>query len=355
MPPARGGPAAHEPGQSSGPSLTPYGMLPHILPASLAPPLPLRRPPADWLSSAKPWINVFARSTCSCVPVTLTWQQSSSFSIWTFAPLCCRTSEILAPREPMILPVAATGYFTVSETELPPPPVMLEWSARPLPPPCPPSACARIWTLRPSSARRRTMPRALPTCSGVPEICTRQTSSSFSTWTLAPLCCRTSEIFAPRDPMMPPISETGNSMVSELMAPEMPSASSGPPARPGSAPAADLSAISLIIALARCTASGVPLILNSHCSSFLSSASTRAPVLSRILLIVTPCLPITRPMRWRGSLTTSALFPRWSSFRSRLRPGLSRLRSLLWLVPLLRRALLERRPLRRSASSSRSP
>mmetsp|Transcript_48612 Transcript_48612/g.145164 ORF Transcript_48612/g.145164 Transcript_48612/m.145164 type:complete len:390 (+) Transcript_48612:245-1414(+) len=275
----------------------------------VSPPLPMTRPTIErgtsiwslasarrvpWPSSARAATIFRARSTCSGVPEICTLQQSSSFSTETFAPVAALTSEIWAPREPMILPVAATGNSMVLVTLLPP--VLLpepQVSLRGWPPPRGPSRASS------SSARFLTSSFALSTCSGVPEMVTLQRPSPFSTWTLAPLCCLTSEILAPRMPMMPPIRATGNSIVSLVPVPEdtAPSVAPGPPG-----PSRVFSETSVISALARSTASGVPWILNSHMSSFLSSASIRAPLASRMPLMVEPCLPMTRPMMWRGSL-----------------------------------------------------
>mmetsp|Transcript_118231 Transcript_118231/g.329753 ORF Transcript_118231/g.329753 Transcript_118231/m.329753 type:complete len:321 (-) Transcript_118231:646-1608(-) len=279
----------------------------------VSPPLPMTRPTMErgtsiwslasarrtpWPSSAKATIIFRARSTCSGVPEIWTLQQSSSFSTETFAPLCCRTSEIWAPRDPMILPVAATGNSRLLETVLPPTllPELLQLS--PL-----------DWPLRTpsrlisSSARFFTSSLARSTCSGVPLIVTLQRPSPFSTCTLAPLCCRTSEILEPRVPMMPPMSDTGKSSVSEWPPPGPPVSPAPPELAPAPPPSLrDFSATSVIMVLARSTASGVPWILNSHWSSFLSSASMRAPLASRMPLIVAPCFPMTRPMICRGSL-----------------------------------------------------
>mmetsp|Transcript_15262 Transcript_15262/g.44659 ORF Transcript_15262/g.44659 Transcript_15262/m.44659 type:complete len:208 (-) Transcript_15262:311-934(-) len=206
----------------------------------------------------------------------------------------------------MMRPVAATGNSRLLETALPPtllPPLSLQLWPRSRSPPPPPQLSPRSPPrgrppppppLSSSSASCLTRLLARSTCSGVPVIVTRQRPSPFSTWTRAPLCCRTSEIFEPRVPMMPPMSDTGNSSTSLVPPPDT---SGAPPP-----PELVLSATSAIMALARLTASGVPEILNSHMSSFLSSASILAPLFSRMLLIVEPDLPMTRPMICRGSL-----------------------------------------------------
>mmetsp|Transcript_33325 Transcript_33325/g.105590 ORF Transcript_33325/g.105590 Transcript_33325/m.105590 type:complete len:327 (-) Transcript_33325:906-1886(-) len=285
----------------------------------VSPPLPMTRPTMDrgtsiwsfaserrgpWPSSERATTIFRARSTCSGVPEIWTLQQSSSFSTETLAPLCCRTSEIWAPREPMILPVAATGNSRLLVTALPP---TLPRSTPQLSPRgCPPRAASEPNS---SSAKCLTMFLARSTCSGKPEMVTLQRPSPFSTWTLAPLCCRTSEIFDPRAPMMPPINDTGNSSVSEVVLLSSPPPLHAPVPLPPPqeslrppGPAEDFSTTSKIMDFALSTASGVPWILNSHCSSSLSSASMRAPLLSRMPLIVEPDLPMTRPMIWRGNL-----------------------------------------------------
>mmetsp|Transcript_31354 Transcript_31354/g.66711 ORF Transcript_31354/g.66711 Transcript_31354/m.66711 type:complete len:235 (-) Transcript_31354:312-1016(-) len=182
----------------------------------VSPPLPMTRPTADcgtsmvssasgrrprlpppWPSSAKDEIMLAARRTCSEVPDKWTLQTSSPFSTWILAPVCCRTSLICAPRAPMIRPVAEIGNSSVSDTSPGSPPS----PGGGLPPRLSPPSATRILTI----ARARSI------WSGVPWICTLQYSSAFSTVIRDPLCWRTSEIFAPLAPMMPPMQEIGNS------------------------------------------------------------------------------------------------------------------------------------------------
>mmetsp|Transcript_22756 Transcript_22756/g.50292 ORF Transcript_22756/g.50292 Transcript_22756/m.50292 type:complete len:377 (+) Transcript_22756:555-1685(+) len=261
-----------------------------------------------------------------------TRQQFSSFSTCIFAPLACLTSLILAPRAPMMPPVAVVGNSKELEV------ISLTWSSPPLP--AGPSPLPLLDVFRGgsfSSAVTLTMTLALSTWSFVPVMWTLQMSSTFSTVSLAPLCCRISAIFEPFVPMILPVTFAGSSRESVMEGPSP------------SLEAACLSCCrifsttSRIMALAMATRSGLPLSLNSHSSSLLSSASMRAPLRSRISLIISPCLPITRPMRLRGNLRISSLLglpP--ERLRLQLPPGLPaplrlwpRPRPLLRLLVLL--------------------
>eukprot|EP00411_Alexandrium_monilatum_P047536 CAMPEP_0175460714 /NCGR_PEP_ID=MMETSP0095-20121207/67786_1 /TAXON_ID=311494 /ORGANISM="Alexandrium monilatum, Strain CCMP3105" /LENGTH=86 /DNA_ID=CAMNT_0016761743 /DNA_START=121 /DNA_END=381 /DNA_ORIENTATION=+ len=65
------------------------------------------------------------------------------------------------------------------------------------------------------------------------------------------------------------------------------------------------------MAWAAATASAVPLMRTCTGSSACSLASTRAPVFSRMSLMVAPPFPMTRPMTLFGSFTISTFSGLW--------------------------------------------
>mmetsp|Transcript_101302 Transcript_101302/g.285644 ORF Transcript_101302/g.285644 Transcript_101302/m.285644 type:complete len:221 (-) Transcript_101302:227-889(-) len=128
--------------------------------------------------------------------------------------------------------------------------------------------------------------------------------------------------------MMDPVADTGNSNVSATSSSAGTSALE-PPRPPPLPSALAASTMSRIILFAVSTVSACPRILNSHVSKSTSSASTRAPLFSRISLIVTPCFPMMRPMRlrWNVILSTTLSPPPLSlRLREQLAPSLPVLR-----------------------------
>mmetsp|Transcript_3718 Transcript_3718/g.5106 ORF Transcript_3718/g.5106 Transcript_3718/m.5106 type:complete len:278 (+) Transcript_3718:951-1784(+) len=96
--------------------------LPIILPTSVYAssklsstwPLPLPIPAASSFPSASACTICLALAICLAVPIRVTRHCSSPFSTETLAPLCTRTSAIVAPFGPMMRPVAIEGSSTCS-------------------------------------------------------------------------------------------------------------------------------------------------------------------------------------------------------------------------------------------------
>mmetsp|Transcript_53911 Transcript_53911/g.154819 ORF Transcript_53911/g.154819 Transcript_53911/m.154819 type:complete len:477 (+) Transcript_53911:947-2377(+) len=231
-----------------------------------------------------------------------------------FAPERSCNSWMRAPPAPMTRPTEPLGISKYS----------------PEVPSCPPPATGSIsWAM---------IALALSTCCWVPTSRTRQLLVDLSTSTCAPLRERISAICEPLVPMILPVACLGRSTTPSTEGPapgedaaeeatEVPApaaaaetaaaaasacararatASSTKAERIGVPKAARaMSAASCNMALAASTASLVPLISTWTGSSVWSLASTRAPLRSRISLIVAPPLPMMRPMMSRGSGSTS--------------------------------------------------
>mmetsp|Transcript_86550 Transcript_86550/g.171825 ORF Transcript_86550/g.171825 Transcript_86550/m.171825 type:complete len:274 (-) Transcript_86550:704-1525(-) len=207
-------------------------------------------------------INCFALATCSREPVSLTLQRAPVLSTSIRAPLCSWNSRTREPCAPINAPEIDFGKSTYSELSS--------------------SICMAIVN---------SVFFARLTFSGGPLMWHLQGSTSKSTSIFVPVLVWISLTWAPLRPMTMPILARGISTHSE--------------------PAClflVLSISSLIKTLAFLTASAVPATFTWQGSPVWSRASTlKAPLFSRISIIVCACLPMTFPSKALGTGTNSSM------------------------------------------------
>mmetsp|Transcript_37247 Transcript_37247/g.117358 ORF Transcript_37247/g.117358 Transcript_37247/m.117358 type:complete len:322 (-) Transcript_37247:601-1566(-) len=270
-----------------------------------APPAPMMRPTAERLisMSSPSWpgsvilaMNSFAAETCSCVPTIRTRQPTGDLSTSTCAPLRWRTSAICWPLVPMILPVAWYGSSMCSCTRGPgfaadAPSVSVATVAPAASPPPPLAGSAAV-----------VLPAGVATGVSLAGASVEAAAAGTAAAAAAGAAAAGGSVDHPDLDLAPvPGAPTLGAVTTATAA-----------ARP-SAPAetAAPSATSRRRALAVSTAPLVPEMRTCTGSSDWSRASIRAPLRSRMSLIVAPPLPMMRPMRFRGSWRTSMRSGGW--------------------------------------------